>query len=253
MDLENKYGTLEIQKELLKLLKEFDEFCQKEDIKYSLSSGSLLGAVRHKGFIPWDDDLDCLIDRANFNRLKKAIAGSETIKLENCTESSLWTERCRFIKSDYTGHYSPTLDVFIFDNCPDNKIFASIKMFVIRTLQGMIKYSLSLKKGGLLMKASSLVTYLMGRPFSHKTKYRWYTKVAQWGNNKSSKYMKVYHDQWTALNFSYPCEILKEVKRFEFEDTKANGFVEYDKYLRIIYGDNYMTPPSEENRVPIHI
>lgn len=253
MDLENKYGTLEIQQELLKLLKEFDAFCQKEGIKYSLSSGSLLGAVRHKGFIPWDDDLDCLMDRSNFNHFKAAIVNSEIIRLENCTESSLWTERCRFIKSDYSGNYSPTLDVFIFDHCPDNKFLASIKMFIIRMLQGMIKYGLSLKKGGLLMKVSSLVTYLMGRPFSHKTKYRWYTKVAQWGNHKASKYMKVYHDQWKALSYSYPCEILKEVKRFKFEDTEANGFVEFDKYLRIIYGDNYMTPPSEDKRIPFHI
>lgn len=253
MDLDNKYGTLEIQKALLVLLKEFDDFCNENGIEYSLSSGSLLGAVRHKGFIPWDDDLDCIMSRENMNKFRKAITDHDTLRLESCTEATLWTERLRFKKTDYDGLYQPTLDVFILDNCPDNKLKAKIKLLTIQMLQGMIKYHLSVGHGSILMRALAFVTYFIGLPFSHRTKYRWYNKVAQWGNNTPSRYKSIYHDQWKALKYRYPFEIMNKTMRIPFEELEVNGFVEYDKYLRIIYGDNYMTPPSETDRTPYHM
>ena len=253
MDYDNKYGALEIQRALLTLLKEFDEFCQKEKIRYSLSSGSLLGAVRHKGFIPWDDDLDCIMEREEFNKFCMVVNNHNILRIEHLTESSLWVERVRFRKIEYEGNYQPTLDLFVIDNCPDNVLIANFKILIIKVLQGMIKYHLNLKKGNWFMKLCTFVTFLLGRLFSHKKKYDWYTKVAQWGNGKPTEFMKIYHDQWHALNYRYPREIIQNIKRFSFEDTTVCGFVEYDKYLRIIYGDNYMTPPEEENRVPLHI
>ena len=60
---------IEMQEGLLTLLKEFDAICKKHDITYYLEGGSLLGAVRHKGFIPWDDDVDLGIPRADYDRL----------------------------------------------------------------------------------------------------------------------------------------------------------------------------------------
>ena len=62
----NRYGTEEAQNELLDLMKTFHRFCEESDIRYSLYGGSCLGAVRHKGFIPWDDDLDICVDRQNY-------------------------------------------------------------------------------------------------------------------------------------------------------------------------------------------
>ena len=61
----------ELQNILLDILIEFNRICKKYNIKYSLAFGTLLGAVRHKGFIPWDDDVDVMMDRKNFDRFCK--------------------------------------------------------------------------------------------------------------------------------------------------------------------------------------
>lgn len=60
-----------LQQEELNVLVEFDRICRKHDIIYSLSSGTLLGSIRHHGFIPWDDDIDVNMSRSEFNRFEK--------------------------------------------------------------------------------------------------------------------------------------------------------------------------------------
>lgn len=70
MDEERTYLTLdEVHEELLNLLLRFDAFCKEHNLRYSLDSGTLLGAVRHKGFIPWDDDIDLNMPRPDYDRL----------------------------------------------------------------------------------------------------------------------------------------------------------------------------------------
>ena len=68
----NKMCSNEIKSVLLKTLIRFNEFCEKNDIKYSLAYGTALGAIRHKGFIPWDDDIDVLMMRSEYNKFEAA-------------------------------------------------------------------------------------------------------------------------------------------------------------------------------------
>ena len=77
MDIENKYGALEYQQITLAMMKDIHRFLMSEGIKYSLCGGSLLGAIRESGFIPWDDDLDIMMDRENFGYI--VFKGKKTI------------------------------------------------------------------------------------------------------------------------------------------------------------------------------
>lgn len=253
MDTENRYGTLDMQKALLVLLDEFNTHCSTLGIDYSLCSGSLLGAIRHDGFIPWDDDIDVIMDRENYYKLKTSFAGNDSLVFIPAEKTEKWLDRVCLSHSDYSGGGMPTLDVFILDVVPKSELLTKLKQLTVLVLQGMIKPHLTMDKGGFFLKVCTFVTWLMGRPFSMSTKIAWYHKVAQWGKNQPSDKMAMWIDQFKGVGKRYPADMLTEFMHHKFEDTEASVMSKYDSYLRVAYGDDYMTPPAEADRVPIHM
>ena len=251
MDRNNQYGTLEVQLRLLQLLKTFDKICLDCDVKYSVSSGTMLGAIRHHGFIPWDDDVDITIERKYYDRLMGAINDSTLL----VREKDLWLDRVRFRDDTLNkGHHPcPTIDVFTWDYVPDNKFKERIKYYSIAFLQGTIKGRPDYSRFSWPNKLLSFVTYMTGKLFPLSLKLRVYDSLALWGNGRETIYQAGYHDQFNALKFRYPFHLMDNVERRRFEDIEVNVMVRYDEYLRIIYGDQYMTPPAESKRKPTHI
>lgn len=250
MDINNEYGCLEIQKSCVSLLREFNEFAKQNNINYSLAYGTLLGAVRHKGFIPWDDDVDIIVDRDNYNLLLNTIQFASSIKIDRIQPDCLWIDRIKFKQINKDNEHA-TIDIFLFDNSPDGKLAYKIKLYAIYFLQGMMKNNLSLKKGNILMKCCALITYILGRPFSHKTKYRWYNKLSQMGNNRACKLIECYNSIFEDIHIRFPKSVFDKLEFKQFEDMMLPAMSEYDLYLKIQYGD-YMTPPKIEDRKPQH-
>ena len=250
MDTENKYGTLAIQRELLVLLKTVHNFCRSNGIHYSLAYGSLLGAVRHKGFIPWDDDLDIIVDRDNYQKILNAISITQELVIDR-SPSSLWIDRLRRKTSVNKGQYSPTCDIFVLDDIPQNFFLERMKLYIIYMMQGMMKLELNVKKGSFLMKVCSIVTFVLGLPLSSELKKKWYISVSQWFNGKGKK-KRCYNASFADIHCVFPENVLNKVQLVPFEDTEAFVMTEYDSFLKSRYGD-YMTPPPRLEQIPKHL
>lgn len=250
MDSSNQYGTLAIQKELLKLLQQFDSFCQANNIQYTVSSGTLLGAIRHQGFIPWDDDLDIIVNRDNYMKLVKHLPSTHLL-IEKDEDVVLWIDRIRLKDSVVVDGHLPTLDVFIIDNCPEGKISSRIKVFLLKFLQGMMKSHPQYKNYPVLYKILSLSTYLLGRIVPDRLLTALYHRISSWGNSHATPFKSLCNDSFTGLSIKYPADIFTGTTRKKFENIEVSVMNGYDKYLTLIYGD-YMSPPQEHNRIPTH-
>ncbi len=248
MIVENAYHTAERQNTLLVMMKELHPFLEENGIVYSLSSGSLLGAVRHNGFVPWDDDIDIMVDRENYTRLLEILSDCDGYVLQK----SLWIYRLRRKEDEALGDRAPTIDLFVIDAAPDNKLLQKYKVFRLMMLQGMMKKEADYSKFSFFYRFCLRATHLLGKLFSYERKFRKYDRVSQIGGKKRTKKVACYNGLFRCLPLRYDCDIMAQTSLHRFEDTEFRIIDRYDHYLTVMYGD-YMTPPPESERIPIHL
>lgn len=245
---EDIYNTRATQEDLLAMMKDIHAFFEREGITYSLAGGSLLGAVREDGFIPWDDDMDIMVDRENYERIKSAFGGCKGYVLER----DLWIYRIRRERDKKTDGYVPTVDIFVADNVPENKLRWKWKVFRLKVLQGMMKKKPDYKKYSFLHKLCIAATRFLGFFFTYDHKWKKYEKVSKVGNKKPTKYVALYNDLYRYLSIRYDADLMKNVTKHKFEDAEFYITEKYDHSLTVQYGD-YMTPPPESERISAHL
>lgn len=246
------------QSVLLELLTEFDRICRAHNIGYVLFAGSALGAVRHQGFIPWDDDLDVAMLRADYERFLQIAPRElgETFYLQG-EFSAHWPmffsklrkngTTCieRFIPKDDAMHQGIYLDIFPVDNLSDKRFirklqFAASKVVIAKGLSRR-GYLTDSKAKKLFMAFCKVVPMAPLKKLARQDK-KHQTELVHTFFGAASKYEKnVFPRRW----FTERTDVTFEEKSFPVSACA-------DEMLTLIYGDYMVIPPEEDRRCKVH-
>ena len=248
---------LEIKQIELELLDAVDKFCKEHNIEYFLNYGTLIGAIRHKGFIPWDDDIDLMMSRDNYDRFVKDFTHPRFKVLSFETDEKYYNnfikvvdtktvvEDTRNRKTYETGIF---IDIFPYDALPKKfKNIDYIKRIIINQLfNGLRKTHKKINAPINIIKTiRDKIVQLIGKNIIVKFSEKTYRK-----NNDT----ELSDDIVVSVCFAdYKKGRLKKTEfdnlvRMKFENITLNGFKNYDQILKNKYG-NYMQLPPEDQRV----
>ena len=244
---EKKLSLEEIHEELLCQLRDIVAICDRHGIEYNMMCGSLLGAVRHKGFIPWDDDIDLLITRENFEKLRR-IYPEECDKRFELTYLNTWTPRVMNRDPEKAAAFT---DFFILDSVPPAGWKRKVWYLKLHILQGMMKKNVDYSRFNLKNKIMLFGTHILGLPFSTEWKARMYEKIST--QNPPSDEVCMSNGAFGLGQHIWNPEQFKEKITVKFEDVDVLIPAKYDEVLTVLFGPDYMTPPPVEERVAKHL
>ena len=245
----------------LEMAKYFVKYCEENGLLCYFCGGGCIGAVRHHGFIPWDDDLDFFMPRPDYEKLKRIWKDTEKYALAFPTKTynnhnifiTLCDKGTTMIKpyqTDIDMAHGITIDIFPLDGCPSGwrrnlqKIYGlAYQLFcaqLVPTNHGKIVEKIG--KIGLSIVGNSTLRYYMWR-FCEKN-------MSKYSIDECECITEICAGPHYMKN-EYPKEIFSSAILMDFEDTKMPIPVGYDEYLKIAFG-NYMELPPKEKQVPQH-
>ena len=245
----------ELKQLQLNILDVVDRFCTEHSIKYSMACGTLLGAVRHKGYIPWDDDIDIYMLREDYNKFEELFPEEYLghFCLGSLKRRNDWTlafakvyDNRTFCVEKRSKGVNPgvNIDIFIIDDVPDDDKEWQIynkkrRSHLIHLRHAGLKVS---KINSFVKNCGAIVfSFLYFFTSMHKIALK-IDKIAQKNNGRG--YHRVFETTGRKSLFD-------ELVDMPFENRTYKAFKDYDEYLSSVFG-NYMTPPPLDKRVSFH-
>ena len=264
--MENVTKRSPVQDIIWEIMKTVKPILEDGGFRYYMLGGTLIGAIRHKGFIPWDDDIDIGLPRKDYETFLKMIPGKLPPYLELRTWQDDTPHHYYFSRIVDTRHEVKRtgstvertedvwIDIFPLDGMPDNAVVRQIHK--LRLLYARMRYHLStfdkvnLKRPNRPLSERVIIWMVMHTGFGTRS------DPAKW-LNKVDKLLKKYsvEDTGWIVNFMgqykfkemFPKAWYGNGTSYPFEDSELIGPDEYDKVLTYQYGD-YMTPPKDADR-----
>lgn len=233
-----------IQKSCFELLCEFKEICEKNNIWYSLAYGTMLGAVRHKGFIPWDTDVDVFIFLPDKEKFRKAFAlwNNENIVLDNFDAQLHNTHSHDVIRYKNIDSNIIHLDIYYLVGAPssenEQKKFVKLTYIsdhIIRSKYNRLKDCK--KKNRPLVAIAKVIDYC----FPDKVLKKYISYLEKKYNFEKAEYVLSIAN-WGKINACIPKKIFNEMKLQMFNGKEFMIPSDYDLYLKRTYGNDYMIP-----------
>lgn len=248
----------EHQEALLRLLTEFDRVCRLVGVKYCLFAGTLLGSVRHKGFIPWDDDLDVLMHRSDYEKFL-AEAGkyldieSFFLQKEFSEHWPMFFSKLRLNNTACIEKYHPKdnlihqgiyMDIFPCDNAAKSTVGKKLQFYASKVVIAKSLYRRGYETDSAKKKIFMQICRLM------PLKLFW--KIAKNGKSDSAELHSFLAAGRDYSKNVFPRELVTEICEGEFEGGVFPIPARYDEWLSMLYGDYMTLPPPEQRQLKQH-
>lgn len=248
----------EHQSVLYELLIEFDRVCRKYNIPYILYAGTAIGAVRHNGFIPWDDDADVLMLRKDYERFLEVADGTLNseyfLQKEYSEHWPVGSSKLRknnttclekYYSNDSLSHQGIYIDIFPCDNAYEHPLMRKIQFFASRIV---IADSLD-KRGYLTNSVLKKIFITLCRCLPMKI----FRKIAMLKGKETSRLVHAFFGSTrTDKKSVFEREWITSVENHQFNDSQFLISSYYDKLLTRMYGDYMTLPPEEERKCKVH-
>ena len=259
--LKDEYGILELQDKILGIMVYLDSFCEKYGIDYCLMAGSALGARRHQGFIPWDDDIDIYMTEQGYAKFRNKFLkygdhgkyylqewgktnwhGKHMVTMAKIRMNG--TEIKEKALQGWKIHQGIFVDIFILHNCADDrklqrKQYVWSEAVVLRGLEVRGYKAKNVKEKAMLFCSRLLPRkWLMQCGLYNTYKYQ----------NKKTSFVHVVIYTRKFSHAVFPANIMFPAKYTEFETVRLKIPADNDEYLKIQFGEDYMTVPPENKR-----
>lgn len=244
----------------LEMLREVDRICTLCDIRYNIIAGTLLGAVRHKGYIPWDDDADVALLREEYEKFRKACERELDhsrfyFQDHRNTEGYRWgygklrrkgTQFLRENQEHMPYAQGIFIDIFPLDTVSDNKLirkFQNFHCFCIRKMM-WAPVGMAVSKNWLLKRWYGILNTLPADVL-----YGYYNRYVHRCNRKKTKWVRILTFPTPNREYGYLREWYENSEKISFENEIFLGIRDYDAYLTFKFGDYMKLPPMEMRKI----
>lgn len=251
-----------LQKVILEITKDIDKLCRDNDIEYFLLGGSAIGAIRHKGFIPWDDDLDIIMTPDNYDKFidvcQSQLDTSKYYLQKAYIDWPLMYSKIKLLGtrfeepsgySDSPEHMGIFIDVFRLENVSNNRL-GQLWQYICAKI--LLTYCIN--KRGFDQKQSFFKEFIMALSFPLKFKwiYNFFRHQMEKYNSQETNFYGFFSGRYRYKQSIYRKDLYKNPIMVPFEDTMLPVPEKYDELLRQVFGD-YLTPPPLKEQVGLHL
>lgn len=264
--IDNNVKLRDLQLKCLEILLYFKDFCEKHNLRFFLCGGACIGAIRHKGFIPWDDDIDVFMPREDYEKLGDLWNKyADTERYEYCRTNKdksyetmltqIADNNTTFIKSNlaqYDINHGVKLEIIPLDGAPNSKIKRKIQIMWALVFCLFNRQWAPKNKGKVAEIIGRILLLIFRGPKIRYKLWRFAEKqMTKYPVDENTKYMTELCVNFKYVKNLYPKRIFERAVYKEFEGHLMPVPVGYDQYLRMAFGDYMQLPPKDE-RVPKH-
>ena len=257
-----KIELKEKKKIMIELLEYFDKVCRENDIKYSLIGGSLIGAIRHKGIIPWDDDIDVILSKSEYLKLIQILENMndsryKLLTINNCRGYNFpfpkLVDKRTFVVEpmllNQIKEYGIFIDIFSYSNTSNSEKIRIKDFKKIKLLNSMMsRTKLDFKNDGFKQNFLRLNKNILSKIIGYRNIIKFLNNIYNKYNNVDTDYVV---SNWPVYNINKEVQKSKNIIDYtdvEFENMKIMIFKNYDEILRTTFGDYMQLPPENQRK-----